>query len=276
MTDTVLVAPRALPRTKLAPRADWLLAALIVGPLLVMIGRLAPLPTSELFSAFLSVDHLPEKARHVVSSIFFVPIGAMLVVAFRRTLGLKVLGFFRPILIAMAFASTGILLGTACLVLFLSFVAGVRPLLAGTPYNTRIPVLLSLVAAMLALLLMTGAWWQAPWLERAAYFPVIALCLACESFARVLERDGLAEAGWQTVTTLLCAVAIAAIAAWPGFMQFMMHMPELLFLEAGAILLLARHLSFRLLEGWNPLVRRQPALGTANENETADRRHFDD
>lgn len=276
MTDTTLVPPPTMPRTKLAPRADWLLAALIVVPLLVMIGKLAPLPTAEFFAEFLSVEHLPEKARHVVASIFFVPIGAMVVVAFRRTLGLKVLGFFRPILIAMAFASTGILLGTACLILFLAFVAAVRPLLAGTPYNTRIPVLLSLVAALLALLLMTGAWWQAPWLEKAAYFPVIALCLACESFAKVLERDGLAEASWQTLTTVFCAIAIAAVAAWPGFMPFMLRMPELLFLEAGAILLLARHLSFRLLEGWNPLARRRPALATSDKDEAADRRHFDD
>ena len=267
---------KARSSVKVAPRADWLLAGLILVPTLIMLGKLLPTPIAGGLADFFSVDHVPAHARHVVASIFFVPVGALVVVAFRRMLGLKVLGFFRPILLAVAFASLGVPLGLACLIGFLTLMAAVRPMLQDAPYNTRIPIQLSLVAAVLVMLLAAAEWWQLAWLEQAAYFPVIALCLTCESFAKVLERDGLAEAAWQTMTTVMAAIVITALAGVPGFMRFMLRTPEILFLEAGAILLLARHLSFRLFEGWNPLSPRTVGAAVGENDEAADRRHVDD
>lgn len=271
--DSALTSPRVAPAIKIAPRADWLLACLLFGPLLIALGKLPMLPTAHVFSELFCVDHLPPHSRHLVTGIFFVPIGALIVVAFRRILGLKVLGFFRPILVAVAFESAGVLLGTLCLVTFLAAIAAVRPLLKGAPYNTRIPILLSLVSAMLSMLLAAGGWWDLEWLQRAAYFPVIALCLTCEAFAKVLENEGPAEATWRTVNTIASAGVIAAIAGLPVFMTFMLKMPELLFLEAGAILLLARHLSFRVFEDWNPLragARRPSVAGDPLDSNAMD------
>jgi hypothetical protein len=253
---------------RVAPHADWLLAALIAGPILVIVGKLEPLPTAPLFNAIFSVNGLPAHVQRVVADIFFVPVGALMVVLFREMLGLKVLGFFRPILIAIAFASVGVLLGTACLVFFLAFIAAVRPRLAGAPYYTRVPVLLSLVAATLVTLVIVGSRWHLQWLEEAAYFPVIALCLSCESFAKSLARDGVAEASWRAIVTVIAALAISAVTALPSFTPFMSRMPELLFLEAAVVLLVARHLRFRWFEGWNPLARRShPSLDDLADRE---------
>jgi 7 transmembrane helices usually fused to an inactive transglutaminase len=240
-------------KQKIAPHADWLLAILVVAPLVLMTGKLPGLATAELLGHFLSLADLPTEARKLVSTILFVPVGAMVVVLFHFTLGLKVLGLFRPILIAIAFSTIGVTLGVACLFVVLSAIALVRPLLKGAPYYARVPILLSLVAALLLAPLIVGNWWHLTWLEEVAYFPVIALCLTCESFAKVLDKHGVHEAAWQTAMTVVAAFAISAITSAPGFMDFMFRFPELLVLEAGGILLIARHLAFRLFASRNPL-----------------------
>jgi uncharacterized protein with transglutaminase domain len=240
-------------KPKIAPRADWLLAILVVAPLVLMIGKLPGLPTAELLGQVLSLADLSSASRKLVSTILFVPVGAMVVVLFHFTLGLKVLGLFRPILIAIAFSAIGVPISVAGLVAVLGAIAFVRPLLKDAPYYARVPILLSLVAAMLLGSLMVGKWGHLVWLEEIAYFPVIALCLTCESFAKVLDKHGVHEAAWQTAMTVIAAFAISTITSASGFMGFMLRFPELLILEAGVVLLVARHLAFRLFANRNPL-----------------------
>ena len=253
MTSNPIRSPGGSVRKKIAPRADWLLGVLVVAPLALMAGKLSGLPGAGLLAHFLSLADLPPEARTLVSTILFVPVGAMVVVLFHFTLGLRVLGLFRPILIAIAFSTIGVAIGLACLVPVLAAIALIRPLLKGAPYYARVPILLSLVAALLLLPLIVGKWWHLTWLEEMAYFPVIALCLTCESFAKVLDTRGIHEAAWRTALTVAAALAISSIAAAPGFMDFMFRFPELLVLEAGGILLVARHLAFRWFAKRNPL-----------------------
>ena len=111
---------------------------------------------------------------------------------------------------------------------------------------------LSLVAALLVLSLMLGRWWHIDELFRVAHFPVIALCLTCESFARTVDKEGLGEAAWRTITTIIVAGTIAG-AAELGAIAFFLVRPELLLLQAGGILLMSRYCDLRLLEGWTPL-----------------------
>jgi len=246
-----------------ATKADWLLVALLALPLAVAVAKLLGLPTSIIMRRFFSLADLPSHFHAVAENVLMVPLGALVVVIFRLTFGLRVLGLFRPILIAMAFQIIGVPISVAFLLVALVAIVVLRPLLATDHSYARIAVLLSLASALLIAPLLAGQWWDIAWLSEIAFFPVIALCLTCESFAKVLDRDGMREAVWRTLTTIASAVVIVALANLPGILPFFLRFPEMLLVEAGCILLINKHLDLRLFEGANPLGSSAPSIEAA-------------
>jgi hypothetical protein len=236
-----------------ALKTDWFLVGLFALSLGVALSKLPMMPTSSLCASFFSLTDLPVQFHKSAEGVLFVSSGALVVVLFRLTLGIRVLGLFRPILVAMAFDIIGIPISLAFLLFALLVTVALRPLLKTGHSYARVGVLLSLAAALLFVPLMAGKWWDVAWLREISFFPVIALCLTCESFAKVLGNDGVHEAIWRALTTLLAALVIVALMGLPGMLELFLRFPELLLVQAGCILLINKHLDFRLLEGANPL-----------------------
>jgi len=244
--------------TETAVKTDWLLVALFALPLCVASAKMPIFPTSEFSANFFSLADLSPALRRVAEDVLLVPFGALVVVIFRLTFGLLVLGLFRPILLAMAFRIIGIPISLGLLLLALLVIVVLRPMLRTDHNYARKAVLLSLAAALLFMPLMAGNWWDIAWLREVALFPVVALCLTCESFAKLLDQTGIRAAAWRTITTVLAAVVIVGLMALPGVVEFFLRFPEMLLAQAGCILLINKHLAFRLFQGANPLAR-QPA-----------------
>jgi hypothetical protein len=244
---------------KPAEKPKWLMLALFLLPLVIMAGKLPIFPASTTFTILFSVPDLPDRLHRHVEYIIFVPLSALVVAFFRLTLGIQVLGFFRPILLAIAFRIMGLPLGVAFLVVVLAGIALLRPLLRNAPYYARVPMILSLVAAFVLIPVIAGRWWQADWLNHLAYFPVIALGLACEGFVKILDAEGMREAAWRVVTTILVGVVIAAVVKIPGMIAIFFRFPELLIVQAGLILVISEYLDFQCFEGKNPFAARPPA-----------------
>jgi uncharacterized protein with transglutaminase domain len=242
---------------------DGLLLVLLGLPVAIALAKLPGLPTSAAFAGLFSLAGLPARFHDAVESVLFVPVGALVVVIFRLTLGIRVLGLFRPILLAIAFSIVGIPLSLAFLLFVLLVVVLLRPLLKTKHNYARIAVLLSVVAALLLLPLMVGTAWDLPKLRDIAFFPVIALCLTCESFAKAADRDGVREAAWRTIATALAGIIIAGLTKWSGILELFLRFPELLLAQAACILLINRHLAFHLFEGVNPLALCLSAAGAA-------------
>ena len=255
-------------RRSIALPPDLLLFVLLTFPLAVSLAKLPVFPGAATIAGSISIADLPNNLRKIAEEIFFIPLGALVVVAFRLALGLRVLGLFRPILLALAFATIGVPLGLGILIPVLLFVLLLRPPLTNGHDYTRIAVLLSLVAVLLLLPLVVGTRWDLGWLQRSAHFPLIALCLTSESFAKTVDRDGIPEALWRALTTTFAAIVIVVLCrlteAWELFLRF----PELLLTQAGCVLLIQKHLNFRFWEGINPLIprarRADPAQSTAD------------
>ena len=243
------------PQNQTLPSSPFL-SALFALPLLLVLVKVSGAPGSELISKGLSAADLSPHLRQVAENILLIPLGAVVVVPVRLTLGLKVLGLFRPILLAMAFLAIGVPLGLAFLMPVLALVVTLRPLLRTDHNYARMAVLLSLVASFLMLPLIVGHSWHIAWLERLAGFPIIALCLTCESFAKVANAEGSREAVWRAITTVAAAIIIMAIANIRGAVELFLRFPELLLAQAGCVLLINKHLNLRLLDGFNPLVSR--------------------
>src|SRR5690349_14117984 len=95
-------------RADAAARPDWLLLGLFALPLGVALAKLPILPTSAFSGSFFSLADLPRHFHNIAENVLLVPLGALVVVIFRLTLGVRVLSLFRPILMAMAFQIIGI------------------------------------------------------------------------------------------------------------------------------------------------------------------------
>ena len=261
------------------PRTGLILAFALVYAILTL-AKLPGSPIASAFSSWLSLADLPKHMQKHVEFILFVPLSSVIVTLFRLTLGIKMFSFFRPILIALAFDIMGIQEGLLFLIAVLAVVALGRPLLRGVDYYARIPTLLGCVVLLMVLALLGGKWWLAHSLSRLAYFPIIALCLTCESFAKALDKQGTLEAVWLAGTTAVAGMVITGVSSIPGLRHALLRFPELLFAEIACVLLIGKFLDRRLLEGKNLLalawVRifalRAPSLAPIDQPEGAGQR----
>jgi hypothetical protein len=235
-------------------KRKWLLALLFLVPALLMIGKSSALPTSDFLWRWFSFAHLPVSPTHRLQYVLFVPLGAAVVVFFRQTLGVRLLGPFRSILIAVAFQITGILPGLLFLVLIIGIIVAVRPLLKTLrlPYFARISIMLSAVSLIMILVILSCEWLGMKLVEQVAYFPIVVICLTAEGFARTVLKEGWGSALWRGGMTALVAVLITLISEIPQVSKLLVEFPELLLTQVGLIVLIAEFFDWRLLEKFNP------------------------
>lgn len=191
-TGAVTVSPVASePR---AGRRDVLaLTACAVGlPVPLIVLKTSGLPPAAFLRRHDTLANLSPGLRHTAADILLVPLGAFIVVAFRLTLGLRLLGPFRSILLAFAFLVTGIWIGLAFFAVTIAVLVAVRPLVRALrlPYFGRVSVMLSLVAMLLVVVTLAGSWLGSASLRGVAHFPIVVLCLVSEAVARAIKKEG--------------------------------------------------------------------------------------
>jgi hypothetical protein len=243
-----------LSKGNLSGRQKWVLALLFIMPLLVVVGKWPALPTSGFLTRFFSLAELPASMENRLRYILFVPLGATLVVLFRLTLGIRLLGPFRSILLALAFQITGIAFGLVFMAMVIGAIVALRPFLRAIrlPYFGRVSVMLGAVAAILMVTLLSSEWLGVEALRRVAYFPMVVLCLTGDGFARTLSREGLRSAMWRGVTTAFAAVLITLLSQTRAIENILLHFPELLITQVGCVVAIAEFLDLRLLHWLNP------------------------
>ncbi len=235
-------------------RTGPVLAVLFGAPLLLLLLRTPGLPTADVLAQHVSLDHLTPRLQNKVSVILFVPLGAMLVVFFRLTLGIRVLGPFRSLLLAAAFQTTGILLGLVFLVVTGGIVVAARaPIQAmKLPYFGRYTVMLSVVAAVMIAGVLASAWLEMAFLRGIVSLPLVVLCLIADAFARTIKKEGLASAAWRGATTAAIAALLTVLADLPQLRRLLLAYPELLIAQIGCIVVISKFLAFRCLKALNP------------------------
>jgi hypothetical protein len=224
---------------------------LVCIPVAVVVGRLDGMPTARLLDRALDLSTLPAPLRAHVHQVLFVPLGALVVVVARLTLGVRALGVLSPILIALALPVTGIVPGAlfvACALAVSTLV--VRPVLRshGLPYSARVAALLSGVAILMLLPLVLVRHAAGSGTTGFAYFPVVALGLVTERFADTLNREGLLISVGRTLVSLGEAIVIAVIAVQLHGADLLMRHPELLLVQMFCVVAVSVHLSPRLVE----------------------------
>ncbi len=189
-----------------------------------------------------------------IDDVLLVPMAALIVVVVRLTFGIRMLGPFRPILIAIGLGGAGLWLGLGLFLGVTALMLVLRPGLSrhGFPYFSRLMILLVAVVAVELLALVAGRVWEIDSLTRAVYFPMVVLCLASDGFARVLREEGRTSALWRGATTVVTAVVIHLVGTIDRLERWHTDYPELVFAYIGAIILVTRLLNLRLFEAYNP------------------------
>jgi hypothetical protein len=249
----------------------WRFLAATLGPAcLLTLGRIPALPTSTYLAKHLTLSTMPISLQHTLTHILLVPLGALLVVFARLTLGIHVLGPFRSILLTFAFVATGLVLGLVFLVATVVILVLARPVVSSLrlPYFGRVSVMISTVAAVMVTGTLAGGWLRSASLRNVAQFPIVVLLLVGEKVAVTIRRDGIHCGVWQAATTTLIGVALTGVAAIPGLEQLLLRRPELLLVEIAPIVVVSSLGTWRLLEAINPRPRTAPSRPAPRAVET--------
>lgn len=258
---------KKLVKGNLTLKHRFFLGLMFVVPLLIALGKCQLFGCAQFFQN-ISLLQAHSGIQSRLQYILFIPLGAVIVVLFRLVLGIRLLGPFRSILLAVAFQITGIVPGCIFLAGVITVVTAIRPVLKNIrlPYFARVSVLLSMVASIMIAVFLAGRWLDIRLLNRMIFFPIFALCFTGEGFARTLTKEGPVSAFWRGGFTVLVAIGITFIAQIPQMQNILLGYPELLILQTGVIILIAEAFDLRLFQWLNPPAKKTKSSKKAMEN----------
>jgi 7 transmembrane helices usually fused to an inactive transglutaminase/Inactive transglutaminase fused to 7 transmembrane helices len=197
-----------------------------------------------------SLYSLPATQRAVFRVIMTIPIGVFMLVILRNIIGLRGVGTFMPVLIALSFRDTHLFWG---LVLFGVVIA------AGLLVRLYFDHLKLLLVARLGAIVMFVILFLAaitvfsnklnfePGLS-VALFPLVILTMTIERISVTWDESGPAEAIRMAVFSLVIAAACYGLMSARPVQHIFFAFPELVLVLAALTLLIGRYTGYRLSE----------------------------
>lgn len=198
----------------------------------------------------LSLFSLPLATQEVYRVLMVVPLGIFILVIIRNVIGLRSLGTFMPVLIALAFRETkllwGIILFTGVVssgLLFRAYVEHLKLLLVPRLAS----VLIFVVMLMAGVSVVAGQLGFYGGLS-VALFPMVIMTMTIERVSVIWDELGAQTAMKQAFGSLaiaaLCYLVMSHVMVEHLFFTF----PELLLILLACTMLLGRYSGYRLLE----------------------------
>ncbi|MBI3801757.1 MAG: hypothetical protein HY268_32910 [Deltaproteobacteria bacterium] len=182
--------------------------------------------------------------------ILALPLIAFFLLIIRNVIGLETFGTFSPMLLSLAFLTTGLGWGLVVFVIIVGLGIGLRLALQRLRLHlvSRIAILIALVAVSMAGLTVLGATLGIGALLHASIFPMVIMANQIESFTNTQLELGTGEALRLTLSTLLVATCSYIGIEDSGLKPLVLTFPEILFVVIGIELLLGRWRGLRLVE----------------------------
>jgi hypothetical protein len=197
-----------------------------------------------------SIYSLPVEQQGVFKGLLLIPVAALVVVLMRVVVGLRTSGTFMPILIALAFIQTTLLVG---LLIFLALVSAgllIRSWLShmNLLLVSRIAAVVIVVILLMAGLAVLSYKLGLDQILSVTFFPTVILAWTIERMSILWEEEGLHEVLVQGGGSLF--VAILAYLAMSNRLvaHLTFNFPELMLSLLGVILLLGKYKGYRLTE----------------------------
>jgi len=197
-----------------------------------------------------SLFHLPEEFQGTFRILLLVPMGALLVGVLRNVVGFPTFGIFMPVLMALAFRTTGLAYGLGIFagVVFIGY--GVRRWIDKLHLLLvpRLSLILTLVVVCVTVFALVGNKIGVREFMAVGLLPFVILTMTIERFFVIAEEAGIRQALWTSAGTAAVATITHEILHVEVLQLTFFVYPELLFAVAGAQVLLGRYGGYRLSE----------------------------
>ena len=197
-----------------------------------------------------SLLQLPVNVQETFKILLTVPIGAFIILLLRNFVGLKTFGTFMPVLIALAFRETHIVVGISLFVIIVAlgllarfYLDQLRLLIV-----PRLAAILTIVIMLMIFLSVISQNLGFSLGMSIALFPMVILTMTIERMCITWDERGAAEAIRAGLGSLLAAV-IAFVAMNYAPLQYLVFaFPELLLVLLALIILFGQYRGYRLFE----------------------------
>lgn len=208
-------------------------------------------PTNPVLAA-LSLYRLPLSTQEALRLLLLLPLGALLVSAWRNLVGIATYGTFLPVLLALALRATHLLLGLFLVGVVLGvgilgriFVDRLRLLVV-----PRLSVLLCLVVLTMTALALMGERLSERELFAGVVFPVVILTMLIERFSLTLAEEGARNALKKAGYSVGVAVALYPVLKSELASHLMFGFPELVIGVMGLLTFLGGYTGYRAVDFW--------------------------
>ncbi|MDC0588945.1 inactive transglutaminase family protein [Porticoccaceae bacterium] len=197
-----------------------------------------------------SIYTLPVEQQGVFKGLLLIPVAALVVVIMRLLVGVKTSGTFMPILIALAFIQTTLVVG---LIIFLALIGSglwIRSYLSrlNLLLVARVATVIIVVILLMAALAVTSYKLGLDQILTVTFFPTVIVAWTIERMSILWEEEGGHEVLIQGSGSLLVAV-LAYLAMSNRLVEHLtFNFPELSLSLLGVILLLGKYTGYRLSE----------------------------
>ncbi len=197
-----------------------------------------------------SLFRLPPEFQRTFRILLLVPIGTLIIGFLRNMIGFPTFGIFMPMLMALAFRSTGLAYG-------LSIFGGV--LLVGYAVRRgldklrlllvpRMSIILTLVIACFTFIALVGNKFSMREFMAVGLLPFVILTMVIERFFVLVEEAGIKEGVKTAAGSAAVSVIAYGIISWEPLQLTFFVYPELLAAVAAVQILLGRYTGYRLSE----------------------------
>ena len=202
--------------------------------------------------------------------ILILPLIASIVVVARVVIGLETFGMFGPVIVSLAFITTGLEWGTIIFIVIVGLGVGLRMGLQRLRLQavSRLAILIALVAAVMGGLTLVGARLGVGPLLNISIFPMVIMSNVIENFAASQVEFGTRQALRMTTTTLLLSIACYLVVDGAGLQSLVLAFPEILLATVVFDVVLGKWRGLRLVEYvrfLGAVERRSESLAPAGE-----------
>lgn len=182
--------------------------------------------------------------------ILILPAIALAVVVFRNVIGIETFGTFTPVIVSVAFLTTGLFWGTMLFAIIVATGIFFRQLFQRIHIHlvARMAMLIAVVGITMLVIIIFGVHMGWGALVNISILPMVIMAGIVENFTRTQMEVGFAQALKLTFFTLFVSAFSYLVIAGLNFPSLVLVFPELTLVAIGLELLIGRWNGLRLLE----------------------------
>jgi hypothetical protein len=208
-----------------------------------------------------SIYNLPLEQQNNLKWLMIFPLAILIIVILRNIVGIRTMGTFTPMLIAMSLLKTGLGSGLVCFILIIGTGFAIRALLSrlNLLMVPRISAVVIFVILIIQSFTVYGHHADSDIAMSALFFPIIIMAWIIERASITWEEEGFSNMFKELFWTLTASVLTYLIISNDSIRYIMFVFNELNFVILFIVMLLGTYTGYRLTElfRFQPLIKKK-------------------